>query len=44
MGILAVGKGAVSKGETGKEVNSELRQRFCKKVYIGGANNNVKEE
>ena len=44
MGILAIGKGTVSKREAGREVNSELIERFCKKVCIGGASNNAKEE
>jgi hypothetical protein len=44
MGILAIGKGTVSKREAGREVNSELIERFCKKGCIAGANNNAKEE
>jgi hypothetical protein len=44
MGILAIGKGTVSKREAGWEVNSELIERFCRKGYIGGASNNAKEE
>ena len=44
MGILAVRKGAVSKREAGREVNSEFIERFCKAGCIGSAINNTQEE
>ena len=45
MGILVIGKGTVSKEEAGRDVNSEIIERFYNKDCIGGANiNNAKEE